>query len=71
MVTEKKGCFYCKKGIKFVDWKDVSNLEKFLSPYAMIEPRSKTNLCAKHQRQVARAIKRARIMALLPFVSRE
>jgi small subunit ribosomal protein S18 len=70
-MNNKSSCFYCKKRIKYVDWKDVENLKKFLSPYAMIEGRNKTKLCAKHQRQTSRAIKRARIMALLPFVSRE
>lgn len=71
MALEKKSCLYCKKRIKFVDWKDVSNLEKFLSVYGLIENRSRTGLCAKHQKQVARAIKKARIMALLPFVSQK
>lgn len=60
-------CELCKNQ-KSVNWKDAAMLRDFISPQAKILRRKKTHLCAKHQRRVARAIKRARIMAILPFV---
>ncbi len=62
-----KNCFYCVNNIT-VDYKDTQNLQRFTSSYHKIVPRRRSGLCAKHQRQVASAIKIARIMALLPFV---
>lgn len=64
----RKKCKLCSEGIKYVDYKDVNLLRRFLTPYAKIAPKRRTGTCAKHQRQLARAIKRARILALLPFV---
>ena len=64
----KKVCAFCMDGIKKIDYKDFGRLRRFLSPQAKIEPRRSTGTCAKHQRQLARAIKRARHLALLPFV---
>ncbi|MFN7088223.1 MAG: 30S ribosomal protein S18 [Candidatus Paceibacteria bacterium] len=61
-------CFFCQGPGGDVDWKDVETLRRFISVGMKIKPRRKTGLCAKHQRQIARAIKRARQMALLPFV---
>jgi len=60
-------CELCKNQ-KLINWKDSETLKNFLSAQAKILPRKKTHLCAKHQKGVAKAIKRARIMALLPFV---
>ncbi len=66
--TEKKDCFYCANKDKKVDFKDVQTLQRFMSHYCRIVPRRRTGLCAKHQRAVTRAIKRARTMGLMPFV---
>lgn len=64
----RKVCAFCMDGIAVVDYKDIGRLRRYLSPRAKIEPRRTTGICAKHQRQLARAIKRARHLALLPFV---
>lgn len=64
----RKVCQFCARGIEQVDYKDVETLEKYINPVAKILPRRVSGTCAKHQRRVANAIKRARIVALLPFV---
>ncbi len=64
----RKICAFCVDGIKEIDYKDVERLKRYLSERGKILPRRLTGNCAKHQRQLTRAIKRARIMALLPFV---
>lgn len=56
---------------EYFDYKDVDTLKKFINIYGQIEPIGKTGLSAKMQRQLATAIKRARHLALLPFVSQE
>lgn len=61
-------CEFCKKNIGIIDYKDVETLKKFLTPRGKIVSRRQTGLCAYHQRKLALAIKRAREMALLPFV---
>ncbi len=61
-------CYFCQRNIKEIDWKNVRVLSRFLSAGGKIKPKRKTGLCAKHQRQLKRAVKKARIMALLPFV---
>lgn len=61
-------CEFCKKGIGIIDYKDIETLKKFLTPKGKILSRRQTGLCAYHQRKLALAIKRARQMALLPFV---
>lgn len=63
----RKVCAFCVDKIAVVDYKDTSRLRKFLTERAKILPRRITGNCARHQRQLTRAIKRARIMALLPF----
>ena len=65
----KKQCFFSKNNINFVDYKDTDLLKKFLNPHARIMSRKKTAVCAKSQRQLAEAVKRARFMALLPYVA--
>ncbi|WP_303883158.1 30S ribosomal protein S18 [Acetomicrobium mobile] len=62
-----KVCSFCANKIEYVDYKDVEQLKKFLTERGKILPHRVTGNCAKHQRQLARAIKRARFMALLPF----
>ncbi len=70
LFADKKTCFFCATNIKEIDYKDTQILRKFISSYAKILPRRKTGVCSKHQRKLARAIKRARFMALLPFVTK-
>lgn len=69
MKTRKKVCIFCKNKNQAIDYKDVELLKKFISPNGKISPRRVTGTCAKHQREVAVAIKRARIMGLLPFIA--
>jgi small subunit ribosomal protein S18 len=66
----KKVCKLCLKKAKAVDYKDVELLRRFITDRGKILPRRITGTCAKHQRMVSRAIMRARMVALLPFVSR-
>ncbi len=66
----KKDCLICKNNIEVVDYKDTRLLRRFLTPQAKIANRRRTGNCAFHQRKVARAIKRARIMGLVPFTTR-
>ncbi|MGE4357624.1 MAG: 30S ribosomal protein S18 [Candidatus Omnitrophota bacterium] len=66
--VRKKYCRFCKNKVKEVDYKDVEFLQKFISERGKILSTRITGNCAKHQRKISRAIKRARIMALLPFV---
>lgn len=63
-----KQCTFCSKNLNEVDYRDIDVLKRYISSQAkIIDPRH-TGVCAKHQRRLARAIKRARIMGLLPFV---
>jgi small subunit ribosomal protein S18 len=63
----RRVCIMCADHIKHVDYKNVSFLRRFVSDRARIETRRRTSACAKHQRALARAIKRARHLALLPY----
>ena len=63
-------CYFCSRAQKDVDYKDVETLRKFTSSQAKIKPPRKTGMCAKHQRLLARAVKHARYLALLPFTMR-
>lgn len=65
--SRRKVCAFCVDGIKHVDYKDIPRLRRFVSDRGMIEPRRKTGNCAKHQRSLTTAIKRARHLALLSF----
>ncbi len=65
-----KQCFFSQNNIKYVDYKDVELLKKFLNPHARMQGKKKTYVKARSQRQLSEAIKRARFMALLPFVAR-
>jgi len=69
MLEQKsKSCFYCTNNKMVVDYKDINNLKKFVSSYMKIAPRRRSGLCAKHQRQVSNAIKRARQASLMAFI---
>ncbi len=65
-----KECYYCINNKLIVDYKDIGTLRRFVSSYMKIAPRRRSGLCAKHQRQVAGAIKRARQAALMGFIAR-
>ncbi|MBR6740517.1 MAG: 30S ribosomal protein S18 [Clostridia bacterium] len=65
----KKVCAFCADKIFDIDYKDVSRLRRFTSERGKILPRRMTGTCAKHQRQLTEAIKRARQIALLPYVA--
>ncbi|MEI6478715.1 MAG: 30S ribosomal protein S18 [bacterium] len=65
-----KQCYFTQNNIKYVDYKGTDILKKFLNPHGRIISRKRTGVCAKYQRQLAVAIKRARFMALMPFVAR-
>ena len=66
--TRKKVCYFTKNKVKYIDYKDVELLKKFISQSGKIAPRRLTGTSAKYQRELARAIKNARYMALLPFI---
>ena len=66
----KKYCHFCVNGINDIDYKNWQQLQRFTSSYGKIVPRRRSGVCTKHQRKLAEAIKRARFMALLPFVNR-
>ncbi len=68
-VKKKKYCRFKKNGIKYVDYKDPEFLKKFLNEQGRILPRRLTGTSLKFQRKVGQAVKRARIIALLPFVT--
>lgn len=67
---KKRYCYFCVNNIKDIDYKNHQLLYRFTSSYAKIVPRRKSGVCAKHQRKLAEAIKRARFMALLPYVAK-
>ncbi|WDL99166.1 30S ribosomal protein S18 [Alicyclobacillus sp. ALC3] len=65
----RKVCQFCVDQIKVADYKDINRLQKFLTDRSKILPRRISGNCARHQRQVTLAIKRARQVALLPYTS--
>jgi small subunit ribosomal protein S18 len=67
--TRRKPCPYCKEKIDQVDYKDVATLRRFVSERGKIRSRRIGGACRRHQNQIARAVKRARELALLPYVS--
>jgi len=67
-VPKRRVCSFCVNKVKVIDYKDASGLRSYISNSGKIEPRRKTGTCAKHQRVLAAAIKRARHLALLPYV---
>lgn len=64
---KKKVCAFCVEKAEEVDYKDVAKLKRYITEKGKIIPRRTSGMCAEHQRALATAIKRARIMALLPF----
>ena len=65
----RKVCAFCADKIEQIDYKDIPRLRRYISERGKIVPRRVTGTCARHQRQLTVAIKRARMLALLPYVS--
>ena len=65
----KKVCSFCVDKAAAIDYKDVAKIRRYISERAKIMPRRMTGVCAGHQRQLAQALKRARHIALLPYVA--
>ena len=65
---EKKVCYFCEHKMDKVDYKDAYLLRRFMNSQGKIYPPKRHGTCAKHQRALTQAIKRARVMALVPFV---
>ncbi len=65
----KKVCAFCVDKVETIDYKDVARLRKYTSERAKILPRRVTGTCARHQRALTTAIKRARYVALMPYVN--
>lgn len=66
----KKTCRFCEQRIEFIDYKDTKTLQRFTNSIGKIDSKKRSGNCPRHQRIIARAIKKARIMAMLPFVNR-
>ncbi len=64
----RRVCSFCVEHVKAIDYKDYERLRRYVPDRAKIEPRRKSGVCAKHQRALSLAIKRARHLALLPYV---
>lgn len=63
-----KACPFCESGIRYVNYKDDKTLVRLITEQGKILPRRMTGMCARHQRQLCTAVKRARYLALLPYV---
>jgi small subunit ribosomal protein S18 len=66
----KKQCYFLQNNIRHIDYKDTEIISKFLNPHGRLLSRKKTGVSAKSQRQLSNAVKRARFIGLLPYVSR-
>lgn len=69
-MTNKQNCYFKQNGIKHVDYKDIELLKKFINPHARILSKKRSGISAEFQKKLSLAVKRARFMALLPYVSR-
>ena len=65
--SRRKVCAFCQAKVEVIDYKDVNRLKKYITEGGKILPRRMTGTCAMHQRELSNAIKKARIVALLPF----
>lgn len=68
-IRTKKVCRFTQNNVKYIDYKDVKLLQKYVTEQGKIIPKRITGTCAKYQRELTKAIQRARHMALLPYVS--
>lgn len=69
MARGRKACPICEAGQRYVDYKDERTLSRFITERGKILPRRISGMCARHQRQISTAIKRARYLALLPYIA--
>jgi small subunit ribosomal protein S18 len=67
--SRRRICAFCVDHVDYIDYKNQENLKRYVNEFGRIRPRRQTGTCAKHQRSLAQAIKRARHIALLPFVA--
>lgn len=65
----KRVCAFCVEKVEYIDYKDINRLKRYISERAKIVPRRMTGVCSKHQRHLTNAIKRARHLAMMPYVS--
>lgn len=65
----RKVCSFCVDKVKVIDYKNLSSLRRFVDSHGKIQPSRKTGTCAKHQRRLTVAVKRARHLALIPFAA--
>ena len=65
--ASRKVCAFCTDKVEVIDYKDTARLKRYMTEKVKIVPRRASGVCAKHQRELATAIKRARVMALLPY----
>jgi len=70
LLMKEKYCHFCVNQISEIDYKDSQLLQRFMSQYSKIRPRRRTGVCSKHQRKLAQSIKRARVLAILPYTTR-
>ncbi|MBU0625103.1 30S ribosomal protein S18 [Patescibacteria group bacterium] len=70
IIKRQRHCWFCINSVKAIDYKDLGTLRRYISSFGKIVPRRRSGVCAQHQRKLSNAIKRARIMALLPFTTR-
>lgn len=66
-MQRRKVCAFCQEKVGIIDYKDVNTLKKYITESGKIIPRRMSGVCQKHQTEITTAIKRARVMALLPF----
>lgn len=69
MLKKKRICRFCEEGVNYIDYKDDKRLTRFTTEQGKIIPRRTSGTCAKHQRQLVGAIKVARELALIPYIS--
>ncbi len=69
-IKKEKQCHFCVNNLKEIDYKNSDLLRRFINSYGKIFPKKRMGTCSSHQRKLATAIKRARIMAILPFTNK-
>jgi small subunit ribosomal protein S18 len=70
LLQKDRYCYFCVNNVNHIDYKNQQLLRRFISSYSKIVPRKRNGVCSSHQRKLSQAIKRARIMAILPFVTK-
>ena len=68
MRRAQKSCPFCETRVRFIDYKDDRTLGRFITDHGKILPSRLSGVCARHQRQLAQAVKRARYLALIPYI---